>query len=467
MPKLLTTEQVGLTRVLVTYSSLLAIVASLGFMSSIYRLFPYFRNPENKHNGIFFLTCMVNLVGFILTVAGVILFKEYIINDPDNLKVDLFKDYYYYIIPLIFFSMLYSMADIFFVVLYNSVIGTFVKEFLQRIFILISIGLYFFKIMDLNGFIIAYICANSLPSIIIITKLLIERHFDFKPDFKLLKKSMVATMVSMSVFGLLVSLSNLVIQYIDSVMLHTMLGLEATGIYTIWYFFGQVIVMPSRSVKKITSTIISEAWKSNDFELIKKVYYKSSLNQVIFGLFLFILVTSNIHNILRILPPEYAVGKYVVYFVGLSSLFEMLAGVSSVIVSNSKYYKNVAYFIGLFIVFVILGNFIFIPLMGLLGTAVAACIAAFLYCLIRIFFVYYKLRIFPFDRKYIWILLISVSSFLISSLLPVLGNVWLDLFIRCVVISLLFCLPIYFFKISEDINKLINQLYQRFFVKPK
>ena len=39
----------------------------------------------------------------------------------------------------------------------------------------------------------------------------------------------------------------------------------------------------ARAVVAISDPIVSKAWKNNDLKLIKDIYYKSSINQLIIG----------------------------------------------------------------------------------------------------------------------------------------------------------------------------------------
>ena len=69
MPKALNQAQVGLVRLLVSIMVVLSQAANLGFNTAGSRLFPYFRNEKNKHNGYFFWACAVSLVGLFITLG--------------------------------------------------------------------------------------------------------------------------------------------------------------------------------------------------------------------------------------------------------------------------------------------------------------------------------------------------------------------------------------------------------------
>ena len=68
-PRFLDRDQIGLLKLLLAYSLVFMQVASLGLNSITIRLFPYFRNKENGHNGYLSLLLIVGLVGFGLMVV--------------------------------------------------------------------------------------------------------------------------------------------------------------------------------------------------------------------------------------------------------------------------------------------------------------------------------------------------------------------------------------------------------------
>ena len=86
-----------------------------------------------------------------------------------------------------------------------------------------------------------------------------------------------------------------------------------TGVYTIAFYFGTLVVIPSRPLLKISGTLIADAWKDNDLKKINNIYYKSCINQFIIGGFLFLGIWANIDNILTILGPDYQQSKWVIF----------------------------------------------------------------------------------------------------------------------------------------------------------
>lgn len=75
LTKYLTTEEVGLTRVLVDAAILFSTLAQLETGLSILRYFPYFKDDDKNH-GIFFWTLIIPFIGFLVFLVVFFLCKK-------------------------------------------------------------------------------------------------------------------------------------------------------------------------------------------------------------------------------------------------------------------------------------------------------------------------------------------------------------------------------------------------------
>ena len=146
-PNFLSTEMVGLFGLLLSYSVIFAQISSLGINGVTSRLFPYFRNTENQHNGYLFIAISVALIGFVLFITAYFVFSPWLIQSNIE-KSKLFADHVYLLIPLTFFMLIFTVLDIYNKLLYDAVLGTFLQEFLQRFLILSAVIVYAFGLIN-------------------------------------------------------------------------------------------------------------------------------------------------------------------------------------------------------------------------------------------------------------------------------------------------------------------------------
>jgi len=94
----LSKEEIGLTRLLISVSFLFATFASLGAGNVPTKFFPYFRNESKQHNGILPFVLSIGMIGFSLFVVVFFLLKDIIFNIYSK-NSPLLLDYFYYFIP--------------------------------------------------------------------------------------------------------------------------------------------------------------------------------------------------------------------------------------------------------------------------------------------------------------------------------------------------------------------------------
>jgi len=269
---------------------------------------------------------------------------------------------------------------------------------------------------------------------------------------------MARTLSAVALFGLVSSYSGVLIMNIDSVMIDHYLGLSQTGIYTISFFFGTLILIPSRTMGKISSVIIADAWKANDKALIADIYKKTSIALAVAGTYVFIGLWANIDNVFHILGDDYVVGKYVIFFIALANLLEMFLGAASFIIVNSPKYRWLTYMLIVYVVLIIITNMIFIPRYGITGAAAASFVSRFVYGTLRISFLKGKYKFQPFSSKHLLLILIGIITWYVSCLIPAFDNFIVDILVRSMGITVIFVPSVYVLKISEDVNAIIDRV---------
>ncbi|MDP2723101.1 MAG: oligosaccharide flippase family protein [Bacteroidales bacterium] len=456
-PRIFSTEEVGLLRVLVSYSILFSQFAGLGVNNVTVRFFPYFRDKDKKHHGYLGLALLVSLVGLLISCTGYVVFKSDILDNAEG-GSDLFAQYFYFVIPLIIFTLLFNVFDTYYRVLYNAVKGIIYKEVIQRVLVLLVIVLYYFALIDLYTTVILYVVALVLPTILLFLSLIYNRQLFIKPDFAFIDKGFAREMLNVGFFGILSSFSGVLVMNIDIIMVEKMLGLSAAGIYTVTFFFGTLILVPLRTMGKIGSVVIADAWKRNDIKTIDEIYKKSSISLSVLGVLLFIGIWGNIDNVFFLIKDEYLPGKMVIFYIGMANLIDISSGINPQILINSKYYRYISYFLAGFVVLLVVSNLLLIPVMGIVGAAVASLISKFIYNMVKLIFLYQKFHIQPFSIKFVYLIVIGLSSYWLSTLMPACPNFIIDIALRSMLITTLFLLPVYFLRVSDDVNRKIEDV---------
>ncbi len=459
-PKVFSTDEVGLLRLLVSVSVLFAQFSGLGFNAVMLRNFPYFRDNESNHHGFLLLSLTVNTVGFLIVMILFILLKPWLIEINIE-KSALFVEYIFYLIPLIFFTSYFNLLDSYNRAIYNISIGIELKDLWQRLFILASILGYFFGLFSFQILVVTYTISICFPTLMITWSLWRQGEFSLRWEKGFISKPMAQEMISVSIYGIVTSFSSILILNVDVVMINYYLGLSETGVYAIAFYFGTLVLIPSRPVIKIAAILIADGWKTMDLKKIDEIYKKTNIVLTILALLMLIGLWVNIENVFKIVGDEYIGGKYVILLVGLANVFEMSTSVSQYIINNSKQYRVNTWFLILFIFMLVVSNAILIPSFGIIGCAMASTFSRLVYNFLCWFFLYRKFKLQPFDRTYLYLIGITIVSYFVAYLIPNLSNFIVDIIVRSTVLVMIFGLGVYFTHLSTDLNETFQNILKQ------
>lgn len=457
MPNVFSPEQNGVLKLLVSYSLLGGQMGVLGFKKVISRLFPYFRDRKNEHHGFFFLIIVVFFVGLVFSLSLLLLFKPVILNRADT-GGELFNKFYPFLLPLTVLQLMFLLLDQYFTVLVNITKSIFFKDFLQRVLILASVGIFILGWVDFRGFVVLYSAAYSAKALLMLLALHRAGHIFIRPQFHKIDRQRLLSMGHMMLFAFFGGFANIVTFQIDSIMVNKMIGLNETGIYAITFFFGTLIQIPQRSVHKIAIPFVSEAFKNNDRQQIDELNKRTSLNLMVIASLLVIGLWGNIHNVFEILPQEYQQGKYVILFISLTNLVRLSAGLTNRVIGLSPKYAYQTMFVIIHALLIVGTNLLFIPLIGLEGAALASLVSMIIIMAIRVAFSWYHYRTQPFTLPHFGIIAAALMSYGISLLLPHLSNFVVDIIIRSALLVGVYVPIVYLFRFSPDINDFTQQI---------
>jgi len=435
--------------------------SGLGINSISLRLFPEFRDKSSKHHGYLALGLLLLAAGVLLVLLYYFLFRNSIMENNAE-KSGLISAYVYFIVPFTIVTMLFNFFEGLHRVMYNAVIGLFLKEFLFRVLNLILILLYAWFAFSFELFLNLYFVIFSLPALVLIIALARIKQFNLKPDLRFISRDLGRNLAGVGFFGLISGMGTMAISSIDKIMINHFIDLEATGIYSIAFLFGTIVTLPSRPLIKISSTLVAEAWKRDDTETIQTIYTKSSLNMFIFAAGIFLLIWLNVDFILELIGEDYKAGRLVILFISLSGLLQMIMGLNGTIIVASRYYRSQSIFVLILMIAVVASNIVFIPRWGITGAAIASLISNFLFHLSRILFLYRKFGMQPFNYRFLIVLGLFLLAWLAGSWMQGISHWALRMGSVILIVLLIYLVPIMAFRVSGDLSSFLTSTWRRF-----
>lgn len=467
--KFLTQAEVGLIAgALVSIPLIFSSFTHFGIPHIAVRFFPHFDNPENQHGGFFTFLLLSPLVGLALFSFGYVALRG-VFNQFYAENSPLLPTYFYYIIPLTASFLYMSVLESYARVHLRIVVPAIIRELYLRIanaLLIVAYGFGFLNFHQLvQGITVSYLLA--VVALLLYIKQL--KRFYTKMDFSFLRKPIFKEMMGYGAWVILAGASFTLIQHVEKIMLPAYAGgLGTTAIFDINSRMALMIAIPRNVIAAISTPLLAQAWKRNDTSQIEEIYKKSSLNLLLVGCFLFLLVWVNLDQIYQIIPRSevYETGRWVVLMVGISKIIDMGTGLNSEILINSKFYRYDLLFYIILASIVVIGNLIFIPLYSFNGAAFASLLALFIYNAIKYVFIWAKMGLQPFEIRTLGILVVSGIIYLLVKQVPEIGGEkwiswFLNLSVKTISVSILFLLAAWKFNLSPDMNQLIKNYLKK------
>jgi O-antigen/teichoic acid export membrane protein len=279
-----------------------------------------------------------------------------------------------------------------------------------------------------------------------------------RPDFSGIDKGLVRDYLSYTGLVLAGSLGGMLLSRVDFIMVTSMQGIAATGIYSTAFYMAMVIDIPKRAIQQISAPIVSEGLHRGDHALVLDLYRKSSINQLLFGSLLFLGIWVNLDTIFDWMPngDVYRSGAMVFFFIGVSRLLDLSAGIGGVILYNSDYYTYSVPMGFITTGVAIAGNLLLIPIMGIGGAAAATALSYLLLVLYILGVVRWKSGMHPFTRE-TWILVLLLAIALAAhQAYGAQTGAWTDLVFNTALFWIPFAATCLILRISPDIHTLLR-----------
>lgn len=477
--KALLPEQIGLIDVLLQCSILFSGLAQLGTNSSAMRYYPFFKDEARRDHGFFGWTLLVPLIGFIFFLLAFFLFKEAIVSffSKDS---SMFGDYVYFLIPLAFFMLYLSVFETNSNLLLRIVLPKFIREVGLRVGTLLIYLAYFYGLIGFDGVIVAFCVMYGLATLINVVYLLSLKRVSFKIEPGYVSKEIKRDFLFYTLFMITAALAGNVIPMLSKFFVAGMTGFRLAGVFAIATNIAALVEMPYRSLGAISRPHISDAMAKQDIIQADGLCKNVALHQFIAGSFVFLLIWVNIDFIFDLLPNGeiYRLGKWAVLFLALGRLVYSTLGVTTTVLSYSKFYYYSLIFTVLLATMSIGFNTWLVPKWDINGGAVASVASYMLYFFLLIAFIKKKIGVQPFSGKMVPVLLVILALFGLNwcwtSLLtpwfagwfakPIFG-LMIDAVLKSLLLAILGLTALYKLKVSQSVNDILDKGMMRLGLK--
>lgn len=468
-PKLLSAEEIGFLQVTLNMVSLFGSAFILGGHLLIIKMMPKLRTDDNKNRGLFRLIVSLGLIGCLVGIPLLILLEPFFFENNDGVRfqgIDYNFLFYSLLFMAIFAKTFFYLFDNYLRAYFISTPGVFSENVLLKALPIMALVLIYLNWVSYDFVVFFNLIIYIIPLFLVVYYLKKIKAINWTKPGPFTKEEK-REMWGISSVGFMEIISYFIVLFIDVFMLKRLMNDEAVGIYTTMFFFGAVVSIPLKALIRIAHPMISEAFVKKDMHTISTIYQKSSNVLFVLGGFVFLLVWGNRYSIEQFLDPVYAQGIWVIFFIGLAHLVEVISSVNYQIISITPHYRFNLY-MGLFtVILLIITNYIFIELYGLVGVAIGSLVSMVLVNLARHIFLVSKYKLSPFSVNTIKIVILCVLLFFVSEWIPNVDNLYWNAVIKTGILALLYLPAAYLFKCSEDFNVVANKYLTIFSRKSK
>jgi len=416
---LFTSEQYGLTQLFVKLAALIASLSVMAMPNYIIKFFPYYNDRlKPEKNDMLTIAMVTGVIGFLVVAAFGYAFehlviKKYSANSP------LFVDYYYWVYALGFGLTMYNILEAYCQTLHRPVFATFLREMEWRILVLILIILFITgAISSFNLFIKLYALTYLGIAITMFIYLMWIGAIKFTFKISLVTLRIRKILFRFTTFVHCAIVISMLSQVFDTLVIGSVVedGLTALAIFTLAELMTSVIQAPQRSVVNVSVAHLSDAWKRKDIAKVNRIYVRSSINLLLISLLLFCLIALNFLDAVHFFrfKPEFALGFNAFIIMGLTKVIDLGTGVNAQVIGTSRYWRFEIWSGMILLVIMLPLSYWFTKMYGIVGPPLAGLISYSIYNSIRIYFIWAKYQLFPFNKKTIYNLGLAALAFFVT-----------------------------------------------------
>lgn len=446
----------GLIIFILSTANILMPLMVFGMQHSVIKYFSSYKEKQDRDSLLTWSLILPLLIILPLGFIGTIAYET--IANWISKENGLIKDYTVLIFLCAVFMGYFEVFYAWTKVQMNTVFGNFIREVFARACATILLIAVYLKWITPEQFMYAITFVYFLRMLL----MKLYAFYIYFPKITFKRPDNFKEILRYSLYLILAGSAGTILLEIDKFMIPQLKNIAEVAYYSVGIYIASVVAIPSRAMHQITYPITAKYLNDGDLEGVEKLYKQSSINLLIAGGLLFILINVNIVDMYKIIDKtQYSVGVWVVLMISISELYKLALGTNGAILTNSKYYRMFFYFsIGMAFCVIVLNKYL-IQLIGIDGAALATLITILLFSTVKILYIQSKLKMQPFSKKTILILVLilvlGVGFYFVNfDFYPI-----VNILLKSAIISLLYGIVVVKMKLSDDVNELVDKLLKR------
>lgn len=449
-------ELIGIYRYIEGLAHILYPIFVLGTSQALVNYYP-------KLNFYFQRRLFIYSMVSIAVLSGIAFFIFIIIYFIPNFKPSI---YIYYAFPIAVFLAYIELLKKKAAILQKITIPTFYDNIIPKIALPILFLLVFKEFISIKNSLFLYVLSYALIFILIAyylkNYLVSISNFNQKELFKTIDKRKYYKFCLYAFTG---SLGSVFAFRIDSIMIPSFLSMADNGTFSIGVTLASALAIPATAVFTLYAPIISKYIKEEKYQELNLKYKETASLLYFIGAVLFSCICIGIHDLFSLLPTasNLMASVPIILILGLNVLINMGTGFSSEIITYSNYYRFNLIAILILITLNISLNILFLYVcnFGLESVAIASLISMVTFNIAKMIFIYKKFNLFPFDLKYLKLVIVTTLIGIAVYYLPNCNEILFSLLYKITLCILLNCILVYKLILVTQYNLWIEGLLNK------
>jgi O-antigen/teichoic acid export membrane protein len=433
-------------------AALVAQVLSFGLNITLIVFVHKYVAGDRRRTALISMSLLLPLLLFLALLPFYFFFKQNIIGSFQPADIPLVTRFYGWLPVLTLFFLYMLLLEQYLVSQMKVAASTFMREVLLRVLIIALIILFGLNVISYDRLVPATVLVFIIPVALLVGMSFRTEGFKLSFKWNVFEGKEKKEIASFTWYHFLLTISINMMSKIDIILLAFWSSLSATAIYGIAVYILSFLQIPYRAMLNASFPILTKAYHDNDFEKVKDVFVRSSLNILVASTGLAAIIACNLHNAVAILPKGYEPISMLVLILMAGRLFDLSTGMNDQILSISNYYRFTflvsIVVVGLLIVF----NYFLITRYSYYGAALATTLALIVYNFAKLTFIKVKLQLQPFSIRSLWVVLAGIVATIIGFVIPFIVHPVVDAIIRSGIICFTYVAILLILKPSPDLN---------------
>lgn len=457
---ILTEEQYGYVEFMQAAMVLVSSLILFSFTSIIIKYHHYFRDQPATVGQFNFITLAIPTLTSLVLGVLFFVFKDWIVGYY-SLKSPLFGDDYPWLLILIPSFFLFELLNGLATANLRNVVPSFLREVVLRVLQTGAILMVHFGWIGWDVFLPLFVGSYWVALMCLIVYLYYHGVLRLQWGWKLMGARRFRVAIHYGWYIFFAGIGTAILSRIDIALIGSILGFKEAGIYSLAVYIASLIYIPGRILYQITLPFFSEAWKNRDFEKIKNLYQRTSINNAFVASILFLLIYANLDTMLGWVKPEFRACLWPAIILCLGKLIDVSFGSTGSILLGSKYYRYYSVLLFGASCLTIALDFPMLHWLGMMGPAIVASAFALILNLAYCWVIWNKMKMQPFGWNTVRLFVVVGAVFGLLLVLPELDRPIWNLVLRSGVVVVGVFAGALAVNASEDLNALVRMGLKR------